>query len=74
MELKAGHTPEEAVRQIKERKYALRFQGKMEEKARYSGRILAVGIAYDRKKKKHSCKAEVLQESGSTVRSGGAEQ
>lgn len=74
LELKAGHTPEEAVRQIKERKYALRFQGKMEEKARYSGRILAVGIAYDRKTKKHSCKVEVLQESGSTVRSKGAEQ
>lgn len=29
---------------------------------RYVGRILAVGLAYDRKKKRHSCQIEILRE------------
>lgn len=62
LELKVDHTAEEAVQQIKDRKYALRFQGKMGENARYTGRILAVGIAYHKKDKKHSCKIEILRE------------
>ena len=60
LELKVGFTPEEAIGQIKEKQYALRFKGKVGEKAKYTGRILAVGISYDKKTKKHSCKVEVL--------------
>ncbi|MDE7311950.1 MAG: ATP-binding protein [Eubacterium sp.] len=60
LELKTDSTPKEAVRQIKEKNYALRFQGKLGEKAKYTGRILAVGISYDRKTKEHSCMVEVL--------------
>ena len=60
LELKIDHTPEVAIKQIKDRKYALRFKGKLGEEPRYTGRILAVGIAYDRSSKKHSCKIEVL--------------
>ncbi|MGN0404000.1 MAG: AAA family ATPase [Bariatricus sp.] len=62
LELKVDHTPDEAVRQIKDKKYALRFKGKLGEEPRYTGRILAVGISYDKKQKKHSCKVEVLNE------------
>lgn len=60
LELKVDRTPKEAIRQIKEKKYALRFKGKLGEKPKYTGRILAVGIAYDRKTKEHSCTVEVL--------------
>lgn len=60
LELKVDHTPGEAIRQIKERRYALKFQGKLGDEPKYGGRILAVGIAYDRDTKKHSCKVEVL--------------
>lgn len=61
LELKVDHTPEEAIRQIKDRKYALRFEPRLGETPRYTGRILAVGIAYDRGEKKHGCKIEVLR-------------
>lgn len=66
IELKVNHTAEEAIRQIKERHYALRFEGKLGEKPEYTGRILAVGIAYhkDDEKKRHECKVEVLRERG----------
>lgn len=60
LELKVDRTPDEAIRQIREKNYALRFQARMGEKPKYSGRILAVGIAYGREQKKHSCKVEVL--------------
>lgn len=60
LELKVGHTPDEAIRQIKEKKYALRLRGKLAEAPRYTGRILAVGISYDKAKKKHDCKVEVM--------------
>lgn len=60
LELKVNHTPEEAIKQIKEKKYELRFRGKLGEKTKYSGRILAVGISYGKTEKKHSCKVEVL--------------
>lgn len=36
-------------------------EGKLGEKPRYTGRVLAVEIAYDKKTKKHSCKIEVLR-------------
>lgn len=60
LELKVDSTPEEAIRQIKDRNYALRFKGKIGEKPKYTGKILAVGISYDRKTKEHSCKVEVI--------------
>ena len=60
LELKVNHTPEEAIQQIKEKKYALKFQGKLGEKNKYTGRVLAVGIGYDKEKKVHRCKVEVL--------------
>ncbi|MEW4411416.1 PD-(D/E)XK nuclease domain-containing protein [Clostridium sp. AN503] len=61
LELKVGHSPEEAIRQIKEKNYAQRFRGKYAQPAEYKGRVLAVGIAYDKKDKRHKCKIEVLQ-------------
>ena len=60
LELNVDHTPEEAIAQIKEKEYALRFKGKMAETERYTGRILAVGISYDKETKEHACKIEVL--------------
>ena len=60
LELKVNHTPEEAIQQIKEKKYALKFQGKLGEKQRYTGQVLAVGIGYDKEKKMHRWKVEVL--------------
>lgn len=64
IELKVNHTAEEAIQQIKERQYALRFEGKLGEKPVYTGRILAVGIAYNKEDevKRHECKIEVLRE------------
>ena len=62
LELKAGHTAEEALQQIKDRKYALKFEGHLGEKIKYTGRILGVGIAYDKNTKVHECKIEVLRE------------
>lgn len=61
LELKVNHTPEEAIRQIKERKYALRFQGKTGEEKIHCKRIIAVGISYDKQTKKHDCMVEVLR-------------
>lgn len=64
IELKVNHTAEEAIQQIKSRQYALRFEGKIGEEPEYTGRILAVGIAYDKKDamKRHECKVEILRE------------
>lgn len=61
LELKVDSTPEEAVKQIKDKKYALRFKGKLGEKPKYTGRILAVGISYNKETKKHCCKIEILK-------------
>ena len=62
LELKVDHTPEEAITQIKEKQYALKFAGTMgDAHKRYDGRILAVGIGYNKKDKQHRCKVEVLQ-------------
>ena len=49
-----------AIEQIKEKNYQLRFQGKIGEIPVYEGSILAVGISYDKKTKKHSCEVEKL--------------
>jgi len=60
LELKINHTAEEAITQIKEKKYGMYFKGKLGEENSYTGRILAVGIAYDKEGKNHSCKVEEL--------------
>ena len=64
VELKVDDTPDSAIRQIKERNYARSFDGKLGEEPKCTGRILAVGIAYNRKdvNKRHACKVEVLRE------------
>lgn len=60
IELKINSTPEEALAQIKEKNYALRFRGKPGEEPLYTGRILAVGISYSKSTKEHSCLVEIL--------------
>ncbi len=59
LELKVDDTPEAAIAQIKDRKYMLKFQGKMAERKRHAGRVLLVGISYDKKKKDHHCGIEI---------------
>ncbi|MCD7955068.1 MAG: ATP-binding protein [Lachnospiraceae bacterium] len=61
LELKVDDTPEAAIRQIKDRNYPLKFQGKMAGKKRHSGRILLVGIGYSKKTKEHRCKVEIVR-------------
>lgn len=61
LELKIDASAEDAICQIKEKRYMLRFEGKLGEKEKYPGGILAVGISYNRKTKKHSCKVERLR-------------
>ena len=56
LELKVDHSADDAIQQIIDRKYALRFLGKTAEKQKYTGDILAIGIGYDKEKKKHECK------------------
>ncbi len=60
LELKVDHTPEEAIAQIKEKKYELCFSQKVGERKRYTGRVLLVGIGYDKKSQKHHYRIEVL--------------
>ncbi|MCD8052463.1 MAG: ATP-binding protein [Lachnospiraceae bacterium] len=64
LELKVNHTADEAIQQIKDRQYVLRFEGTLGQKSEYTGRVLAVGIGYDKEDtaKRHSCKVEVLRE------------
>ena len=61
LELKVNDTPEAAIQQIKDKGYALKFRGKLGEAPEYTGRILAVGIAYDKGSKGHRCKIEILE-------------
>ena len=61
LELKVDKTPEYAISQIKEKQYALRFKGKLAEKQQFTGRILAVGINYDKETKQHRCKVEEIK-------------
>ena len=60
LELKVDHTPDEAIAQIIDKKYALKFMPKLAGKKIYTGRILAVGIGYWKESKKHSCKVEEI--------------
>lgn len=62
IELKVDDTADHAIQQIKDRRYARSFDGKAGEEAKCTGRILAVGIAYDRRDKRHTCKVEILRE------------
>ena len=64
LELKVDSTPEEAIRQIQDKNYVLRFKGKLGEMPKYTGNVLAVGISYDKKSKKQSCKVEVISVAG----------
>lgn len=61
LELKVGHSPEDAIAQIKEKNYAVRFAGNTVGTAAKTKRVLLVGIGYDKRKKKHQCKVEVLE-------------
>ena len=60
LELKVDHTPDEAIAQIIDKKYALKFMPKIAGQKIYTGRILAVGIGYWKESKKHSCKVEEI--------------
>ena len=60
LELKTDKSPEHALAQIRSKNYALRLKGKLGEKPKYTGRILGVGISYDRKTKEHACIVEEL--------------
>lgn len=60
LELKVDHSPEDAIAQIKEKNYALRFTGHKETVRTKPKRILLVGIGYDKEQKKHHCKVESL--------------
>ena len=61
LELKVNSSPEDALRQIEEKRYALRFRRKLGEQPKFTGQIRAVGINYDKKTKKHSCKIKILE-------------
>lgn len=52
----------DALKQIRDKKYAMKFEGKLGEAPKYTGRVLGVGMAYDKETKVHSCKVEVLRE------------
>ena len=60
LELKVDHTPDEAIAQIIDKKYALKFMPKLAGQKIYTGRMLAVGIGYWKESKKHSCKVEEI--------------
>lgn len=60
LELKVDASPEEAIQQIKDKQYILRLQGKLGEKPKYIGRILLVGINYNKESKIHTCKTEYV--------------
>lgn len=60
LELKVDHTPDEAIAQIIDKKYALKFVPKLAGQKIYTGRILVVGIGYWKESKKHSCKVEEI--------------
>ena len=51
IELKKDSTPDEALKQIKEKRYPLALKN-------YTGQKLAVGITYDSKQKQHHVKIE----------------
>ena len=60
LELKVDSTPKEAIKQIKDKNYVLRFKGKLGEEPKYTGKVFAVGISYSTKTKEHCCMVEEL--------------
>lgn len=60
LELKVDSSPEDAIAQIKEKNYMIRFAGGNVKQKIKPQRILLVGIGYNRKDKKHSCKVEIM--------------
>ena len=63
LELKKNSTPAEALKQIKEKRYATVLKD-------YTGQKLAVGISYDEKLKKHSVKIEDITYNFSIIKNG----
>lgn len=59
LEFKVNDSPEHAIRQIREKKYALKFHKRVGRNAKEKQKVLAVGIRYDKKTKKHSSKIEM---------------
>ncbi len=62
LELKVDHTADEALQQIKDKNCLLKFETQLGGTSSHTGRVLGVGIAYDRKTEVHSCRIEVLRE------------
>ncbi|MCD8222064.1 MAG: ATP-binding protein [Clostridiales bacterium] len=60
VELKMDKTPEEAIQQIKDKRYVRAFSGLPGEKVWHGKRVLAVGITYDSRNGDHYCKIEEL--------------
>lgn len=56
VELKWNQSAEAAIQQIKERNYTQALEG-------YTGRMLLIGINYDKKSKKHECMIEQFEKS-----------
>jgi aminoglycoside N3'-acetyltransferase len=54
VELKMNQSAESALAQIKERRY-------VEALADYEGKVLLVGVNYDKETKKHTCVIEELE-------------
>lgn len=57
LELKIDSTPEEAIKQINDKKYDLKLKGKLGEDG--SKKIVKAGISYNRKTKEHKCMLEI---------------
>lgn len=60
VELKYGKTPESAIEQIKERQYP-------EDLKEYQGKVLLVGISYDKESKTHGCVIEEWEREGGVM-------
>lgn len=51
LELKVDHTPEEAIQQIKDRKYALKFVPRLAEQKKYTGKYWLWELGMKRRRK-----------------------
>lgn len=61
LELKIDADPDEAIAQIENKNYVQRLRGKFAGEPEYAGKILLVGLCYNKKSKKHSCKVKVYE-------------
>ncbi|MDR1765986.1 MAG: hypothetical protein LBR77_07855 [Lachnospiraceae bacterium] len=50
------------IKQIKDKNYISRFLPDIAGQIRYTGKVLAVGLTYDRQTKQHCCLIETLRE------------